>query len=82
MPNSFIVGNTRITGEYDGPIQRARAFLDGVPKAIGGEFVDGRFDYYLGGGVNIDSKLQIEGWNVNNEVITEKIEVPIRESEE
>lgn len=82
IPNNFVVGDTRITGEYSGPIVRGRAYLDGEARAIGGEFERGRFTYFIGSGVNMDSILQIEGRNIDNEVITEKIQVTIIESEE
>lgn len=79
-PDDFKIGSSYITGSYSGDIKKARAYLDGTAKAIGGEFtLDGTFKYYIGSGVTIDSSLEIEGRDNDNIVVTPKISINIIE---
>ncbi|MDW5522150.1 immunoglobulin-like domain-containing protein [Carnobacterium maltaromaticum] len=77
-PDPFIVGSTRISGSFYGSIVKATAYLNNIKKATGGEFTNGRFTYYVGGGVTKDSLLEIEGLDINNNIIVEKQIIEIR----
>lgn len=58
---------------------RAVAYLNSNKKAIGGDFKDGKFSYYIGGGVTVGSTLEIEGLDINNNVIVNRQKILIIE---
>lgn len=76
-PNPFYANRTSITGEYTGEIHRAVAFLNDSAKPSGGTFSNGNFSYYLGSGATINDKLEIQGYDINAQPVTEKINIEI-----
>ncbi|WP_420835518.1 immunoglobulin-like domain-containing protein [Brochothrix thermosphacta] len=76
-PNPFYENKTGINGKYTGEINHAIAFLNNSAKAKGGTFSNGNFFYYIGSGVTINDKLEIQGYDINSQPVTEKINIEI-----
>ncbi|MBC6316389.1 right-handed parallel beta-helix repeat-containing protein [Listeria grandensis] len=57
-----------MTGTYSGPIVRARLVVNGVAKQLGGAFMNGKFQFYVGGHTRYKStdKVDLIAYNANN----------------
>ncbi|MEX1550448.1 immunoglobulin-like domain-containing protein [Enterococcus sp. C50] len=75
----YTIGEKYMYGSYEGNIKRARVYVNGVGQAIGGTFLNGKYDYYINAGItDVNDLVEIEGWNENNEVIASKKRVEIK----
>ncbi|OTO29274.1 hypothetical protein A5816_001559 [Enterococcus sp. 3G1_DIV0629] len=78
IPDEYVFGSRHMFGSYTGDIKFARAYVNGVAQAIGGEFSLGRYDYYIGGAIKQkDDIVEIDGRDKNNEVIVPKQRIKV-----
>jgi len=80
FPDTFLIGQVELTGQYTGPIVRGRLFINDQHVSWGGTFNNGFFTYYVGPDrIKRHEKVELVGYDSgNNEiaraVVTIKVE--------
>ncbi|WP_348921871.1 BspA family leucine-rich repeat surface protein [Enterococcus rotai] len=70
---NYIMGQTTITGKYEGNVKKGRLFVDGKQISVGGTFKDGIFSYYVAPGtIKADSVVELAAYGDGDVLLTEE----------
>ncbi|EGO8281427.1 BspA family leucine-rich repeat surface protein [Enterococcus faecalis] len=75
---TYKLGQSIITGTYEGNVKKARLLIDGKQISWGGTFKDGTFSYYVApGAIKEDSKVTMEAYGEGDILLAENFPVLI-----
>ncbi|EGO8717370.1 leucine-rich repeat protein [Enterococcus faecalis] len=70
---NYKVGESTITGKYEGNVKKARLIVDDKPVSWGGDFKEGEFSYYVSPGtIEKDSKVELAIYGVGDYLLSEE----------
>lgn len=70
-PTDFVLGNTTITGTYEGDVDHAQLFINDKAISWGGTFKDGSFTYYVGNKVKAGDKVKLVLYSSRDKKLSE-----------
>ncbi|MDB1581918.1 hypothetical protein PMT42_09910 [Enterococcus faecalis] len=74
---SYSLESKSINGEYKGEIDQVKVYVNGRTRVTGGDFEEESFEIPVSTRINVGDKVEVEGLDKNNKVITEKQSVEI-----
>lgn len=74
FPDTFLIGQVELTGQYTGPIVRGRLFINDQHVSWGGTFNNGFFTYYVGPDrIKRQDKVELVGYDSENNELTRSV---------
>lgn len=74
FPDTFLIGQVELTGQYTGPIFRGRLFINDQHVSWGGTFNNGFFTYYVGPDrIKRQDKVELVGYDSENNELTRSV---------
>lgn len=74
FPDTFLIGQVELTGQYTGPIVRGRLFINDQHVSWGGTFNNGFFTYYVGPDrIKRHDKVELVGYDSDNNELTRAV---------
>lgn len=69
----YVFGTADITGTYAGDVKKGKLYVnDSYTGVVGGDFIDGKFSFYVKGKFLATDKVELEGLNSSDIVVVEK----------
>ncbi|WP_348921869.1 immunoglobulin-like domain-containing protein [Enterococcus rotai] len=75
---NYTMGQTTITGKYEGNVKKGRLFVDGKQISVGGTFKEGIFSYYVAAGtIKPDSVVELAAYGDGDVLLSESFNVTV-----
>lgn len=71
VPTDFTLGNTTISGTYEGDVDHAQLLINDKAISWGGTFKDGAFTYYVGNKVKAGDKVKLVFYSSRDKKLSE-----------
>ncbi|EUJ31339.1 cell wall anchor domain-containing protein [Listeria floridensis FSL S10-1187] len=81
-PNVYNIGDTNVTGTYQGDVARLRLYINGVSAAWGGSVEKGKFVFYVGNQkISQKDKITFNAYDKENNLLEENVPVQVSEKQ-